>query len=152
MYYLVINTQYRENYGTREQPYWKFKGGTTYIYENLTEKQAEKIRLSGIHNLSQYIETYSPAWEEYVINYSVTTSPPELEEYEAPVYIKYENKQWLAEEVQNNYEGTIFLDFIRSRVRTWTMLPGGDLTNLKELYEVNDRFITYDELQNLRAK
>lgn len=30
---IAIHTQYCENYGTPEVPYWKFKGGDTYIVE-----------------------------------------------------------------------------------------------------------------------
>lgn len=30
---LIVQTQYRENYGTEAQPYWKFKGGDTIVVE-----------------------------------------------------------------------------------------------------------------------
>ena len=32
---LVIHTQYRENYGTEDQPYWKNKGGQEYKVTNV---------------------------------------------------------------------------------------------------------------------
>lgn len=32
---LVIISQYRENYGEPDRPYWKYKGGDTYIVENI---------------------------------------------------------------------------------------------------------------------
>jgi len=28
----VITTQYRENYSDSDVPYWKMKGGTTYVF------------------------------------------------------------------------------------------------------------------------
>lgn len=34
---LAIFTQYAENYGTTAQPYWKFKGGSTYKVLNVPE-------------------------------------------------------------------------------------------------------------------
>ncbi len=44
---LVICTQYRENYGTEDRPYWKMKGGNVYVVENLTMSQAQKAIASG---------------------------------------------------------------------------------------------------------
>ena len=60
---LVIQTQYRENYaahnedyvhGTSE-PYWKFKGGSTYFVTDLTSEQINKIAQKGIPTLTKLI-------------------------------------------------------------------------------------------------
>lgn len=32
---LLITTQYCENYGSAEEPYWKFKGGSEYVVKGL---------------------------------------------------------------------------------------------------------------------
>ena len=32
---IVLRTQYRENYGTPETPYWKNKGGSEYKITNV---------------------------------------------------------------------------------------------------------------------
>jgi hypothetical protein len=39
---VVINTQYKENYGSEAEPYWKFKGGTTYIVAASDRAEAEQ--------------------------------------------------------------------------------------------------------------
>ena len=40
---VVINTQYKENYGTVSEPYWKFKGGSTYIIAASDRAEADQI-------------------------------------------------------------------------------------------------------------
>ena len=48
---LVINTQHRENYAAHNedfvpgvsQDYWKFKGGSTFVVNNITPPQARNI-------------------------------------------------------------------------------------------------------------
>ena len=60
---LVIQTQYRENYAAHnedykhgiDEPYWKFKGGSTYFVTNLTSKQINKIAQKGIPALTKSV-------------------------------------------------------------------------------------------------
>ena len=42
---LVIDTQYLENYGSSENPYMKFKGGSTYVEDYCVKSQTGKIIL-----------------------------------------------------------------------------------------------------------
>ena len=58
---LVIQTQYKENYGAHDwdgkgecPQYWKFKGGSTYFVTNLTSEQPIKIANGGIHIIQTY--------------------------------------------------------------------------------------------------
>ena len=62
---LIIDTQHRENYGCPRLgwiqageclEYWKNKGGSTYVVENLSSAQVSKIRKEGIPTLSKLIE------------------------------------------------------------------------------------------------
>jgi hypothetical protein len=64
----VIHTQYRENYGSVEDPHWKFKGGSTYVVENLTQLQVEDAVKSGCPNLSKLLTSKNPFSEEYIIS------------------------------------------------------------------------------------
>ena len=64
---LVIQTQYKENYGAHDwdgkgecPQYWKFKGGSTYFVTNLTSEQITKIANGGIPTLSKLIQSISP--------------------------------------------------------------------------------------------
>jgi hypothetical protein len=65
---IVIQTQYRENYGTSTEPYWKFKGGSEYKVTNapdLSEEEVTKLVLS-IRTKIEYNETMS---EEYITDW-----------------------------------------------------------------------------------
>lgn len=65
---LVIRTQYRENYGTPEEPYWKFKGGQEYKVTNVPLNQ------EGYDAMIKYIDgiEYSNSMsEQYIIDWSI---------------------------------------------------------------------------------
>jgi hypothetical protein len=60
---LVIQTQFKENYGAHdwdgkgECPQdWKFKGGETYVFNNLSPNDVTRIQESGIPTLTRLIE------------------------------------------------------------------------------------------------
>jgi hypothetical protein len=60
---IVLRTQYRENYGTPEAPYWKNKGGSEYKITNvptsLSEQEmlevVDKIMLQSFHHLFPFL-------------------------------------------------------------------------------------------------
>jgi hypothetical protein len=65
---IVIQTQYRENYGTSTEPYWKSKGGSEYKVLNtpdLSDEQLTEFILS-IRPKIEYNETFS---EEYITDW-----------------------------------------------------------------------------------
>jgi len=65
---IVIQTQYRENYGTSTEPYWKSKGGSEYKVLNtpdLSDAEVTELVMS-IRPRIEYNETFS---EEYVIDW-----------------------------------------------------------------------------------
>jgi hypothetical protein len=65
---IVIQTQYRENYGTSTEPYWKSKGGSEYKVTNapdLSDAEVTELVMS-IRPRIEYNETFS---EEYVIDW-----------------------------------------------------------------------------------
>jgi len=71
---LIITTQYKENYGFHDwdgegkcPQYWKYKGGTTYVYPSVDVEKADKL----VAFLKPYIEYINDAEEQYVIDYSV---------------------------------------------------------------------------------
>ena len=75
---LVIQTQYKENYGAHDwdgkgecPQYWKFKGGSTYFVTNLTSEQITKIANGGIPTLSKLIEYKSDYCEEYILDWEI---------------------------------------------------------------------------------
>jgi hypothetical protein len=80
---IVISTQFKENYGahdwdgTGECPqYWKFKGGSEYIIDNVEEhitlnemfgKKCEMV----VDSISWKIEHSSDYAEEYILDWSI---------------------------------------------------------------------------------
>jgi hypothetical protein len=59
---LVIRTQYRENYGTEDQPYWKNKGGQEYKVKGVPSNE----NITNINNI-EYSNSMS---QQFVINWS----------------------------------------------------------------------------------
>ena len=71
---LLIETQYRENYGTAEEPDWKFKGGEDYIFEvdgfDFEDEMAEKKARMLVDAIADKIEYSGAMSEEYIVNVS----------------------------------------------------------------------------------
>ena len=101
---LIIDTQHRENYaahdwdGTGEcLEYWKNKGGSTYVVENLSSAQVSKIRKNGIPTLSKLIERSDEFFQEFILRFFfVDDVVAPRDDYEAPWILKYENSNWIA--------------------------------------------------------
>lgn len=73
---IVIDTQYMENYGTVAEPYWKFKGGSSYMIENVEmfvkqneffEKKCEMV----IDQIRSKIEYDGKMSREYILDWSI---------------------------------------------------------------------------------
>ena len=65
---IVIDTQYKENYGSEEQPYWKFKGGSSYKVTGVPvgvdlDEVVEMVRSD--------IEYRGPYTEQYILGYGL---------------------------------------------------------------------------------
>ena len=74
---LIIDTQHRENYGAHDWDgtgecleYWKNKGGSTYVVENLSSAQVSKIRKEGIPTLSKLIERSDEFFQEFILDFT----------------------------------------------------------------------------------
>jgi len=65
---IVIQTQYRENYGTADEPYWKSKGGSEYKVLNTPDLSEEEVTsfVMSIRPRIEYNETFS---EEYITDW-----------------------------------------------------------------------------------
>jgi uncharacterized radical SAM superfamily Fe-S cluster-containing enzyme len=65
---LVIRTQYRENYGTTEQPYWKNKGGQEYkvFNVNLNKNFGSEV----VAKVESLIIKNNDFQEEYIVDWS----------------------------------------------------------------------------------
>lgn len=69
-----ITTQYKENYGTADEPYWKFKGSDDYLIEvpgfNYQSDMAFKKAMMLIDEMRTKIEYASEYAEEYIVDWS----------------------------------------------------------------------------------
>ena len=65
---LMIITQYRENYGSPDEPYWKFKGGSEYFVPNVDECDMVDVIVDRVR---PQIEISNPMCQEYILGYSI---------------------------------------------------------------------------------
>ncbi len=66
---ILITTQYRENYGTAEEPYWKFKGGEDYFILGVDPvKTAPGVLVEQVRGQIEYSGDMS---EEYILDWEL---------------------------------------------------------------------------------
>ena len=66
---ILITTQYRENYGTAEEPYWKFKGGDEYFILDVDPlKTAPGLLVEQVRDRIEYSGEYT---EEYILDWQL---------------------------------------------------------------------------------
>lgn len=164
---LVIDTQHCENYGAHtwdgegECPqYWKFKGGYTYVVDNITEAQQMRIERDGIPTLKTLIESDSDSFREYVISYRIVQDDaPEGEEWETPFRLSYVDGQWIARRAISNVGeyGGMFRREITTKFESYVMAPKGQRSNYVAEYElINGKLVkgeaelraAFEELEN----
>lgn len=135
---LVIHTQHRENYGAHDwdgegacPQYWKFKGGNTYVVENITDEQAIKIGTDGISNLTRLIESSSDSFQEYITMFlTVDDHATPWEEWDEPVQLVYSEGKWHAVELSEGRYSGLRKECLAQR-KTWTLAEGGEQEGFK---------------------
>jgi len=66
---ILITTQYRENYGTESDPYWKFKGGDEYYILGVDPlKTAPGVLVEKVRDRIEYA---GPMNEEYILDWEL---------------------------------------------------------------------------------
>lgn len=83
-----IHTQYRENYGTEAEPYWKFKGGSTHVVDLFAAALTDGIGAEAqavVDAARSLIEYANPLAEECIIDWELVDagSPTEDERLDA---------------------------------------------------------------------
>jgi hypothetical protein len=136
---LAIYTQYTENYGEADAPYWKNKGGSTYIVENLTQSQVDKVQEHGLPTLTALIEYKNKFSTEYIIGHSVVEdSESACEEWESPIKLAWVNNRWTATRVTENDEFGFLRQEIARKIETWDMMMNGENENRNCTYVLRD--------------
>ena len=136
---LVIYTQYTENYGDADAPYWKNKGGSTYVVENLTQPQVTKIKEHGLPTLTALIEYTNKFSTEYIIGHHVVPDSASIcEEWESPIKLVWTNNRWSATRVTENDEFSFLRKEIDRKIETWDMMMNGERENYDCTYVMCD--------------
>ena len=149
---LVIYTQFTENYGDTEKPYWKMKGGDTYVVENLTQAQIAKIQEHGVPTLKALIETAHPYSTEYIIGVNVVPDSASIcEAWESPTKLSWVNGRWTAMKViENDSEYGYMRNEIQRQISSWDMMMGGERENFNSVYVLRDgRIVKESDLAEL---
>lgn len=136
---IVITTQFRENYGDSDKPYWKFKGGDTYVVPNLSVEQTLKVKDNGIPTLKALIETRNEGFEEYVVDWSILDDDAVVcEPWETPFNLFWESGRWVARRTVENGEYGYMRNEVASKTEGYDMLMGGDRENYVATYTMRN--------------
>ena len=155
---LVINTQYRENYAAHNEDFvpgvsadhWKFKGGSTYVVENIMPAQAMKIGVHGIPNLEKLLTYSNSGSEEYILDYNIVEDDAVVcEEWETPIVLKYADgkwKRWRATKLTVNGDMGFMKSEIASKKESWLVTSEGTgREDYRALYTMQDGAIGIGE-------
>jgi hypothetical protein len=136
---IVITTQIRENYGDATNPYWKFKGGDTYVVPNLSVAQTLQVKERGIPTLKALIETRNEGFEEYVVDWSILDDDATVcEPWETPFNLYWEQGRWVARRTVENGEYGYMRSDVASKTEGYDMLMGGDRENYVATYTMRN--------------
>lgn len=158
---LVINTQYCENYAAHndnykhgvDTPYWKNKGGSTYVVYGITPEQALKISHNGIPTLSDLIEFSNEYAEESIISYNFEAEDYQVvADWEHEIVLSYDKSVgvWRANVEREPYCPQKEFDMISE---SWIMDEGNTRVegSYKMLYRTMDgHWVTEDTITNMR--
>lgn len=133
---LVINTQIRENYaahnGFTGEYYWKYKGGNTYVVNNLTSDHVNKIVDGGIPTLTKLITEMNDYFEEYVLGWEIVgDDETPWEAWETPVEFYWGGDRWLAAREVLNDEYSYMPGHIAAKREEWIPPEGGERGHYK---------------------
>lgn len=150
---IVIATQVRENYGSADQPYWKFKGGEIFVVPDLTVEQTLKVKEQGIPTLKALIETRSDMFEEYVVDYSILDNDAVVSDpWETPFELRWIGGRWVATRTVENGEYGYMRQEVERKTEEYDMLMGGERGNYRAVYTMrNGDVVTSQDMQQYLA-
>lgn len=151
---VVIQTQVRENYGSADEPYWKFKGGNTFVVPNLTAAQAARVQEDGIPTLRALIECANPMFEEYVVGFNVVdNSTVVCEPWETPFELHWKGGRWIANRTVENGEYGYMRREVERKTEEYDMLMGGERENYRVVYTMrNGDMVTGEQVSEYLAE
>lgn len=138
---LVINTQYRENYGSHDwdgkgecPQYWKFKGGSTYVVPNILGESPDILK-----RVRPLIEYGNYGSEEYILDYSIVENNAKVcEDWETVTQLFITEDKVTALKVIDNREDGWMRDEILEKTESWTMMPESERKDYSATYLMRD--------------
>jgi hypothetical protein len=157
---LIIDTQYRENYGAHDwdgqgkcPQYWKNKFGDIYVIEGLELKNFSKFEANELEELKKLIEYSSEYSSNFIISYVLKENNEQSwEDYECPIFLKKEDGKWIGNRVIVN-DGYSFRTEIKEKRENYVLKEGGITENYKVNYLLNDdTVVSSDEIEKVIKK
>ena len=146
---LVITTQYMENYGCMDNPYMKFKGGSTYVMKNCGDLDSNE-QATVVAKIRPYITTNlidsNGGCEEYIISDAIVDySEKVCDEWETPIeFSMSKGDVYFIKVLDNQSEAGYLRKSILTRTETWV----NDRQQYKVEYLVEDgRYCNEEELR-----
>lgn len=143
---LVINTQYMENYGDRDNPYMKFKGGTTYVMPNcgdLNENEVATIIARVRPFITTTLEESNGGSEEYIIDFDVVKKSdihvPTWETITEFCFDRFTGDVNFMKVTDNREDGWMKKEILE-RTETWT----GDMSTDSKRKDYYDEYLMED--------
>lgn len=139
--HVVIFTQYRENYGEPNKPYWKNKGGSTYV---LTDVAVEEVAAPGklpkiMSDLFALIEYSNDMSSETMVDWELRDGEfqADPDSWDTPIFIRREGDEFFASQTTHNNDWQ-FRDEIATKHETWNMIWESDRRNYQVEYTLRD--------------
>lgn len=145
---LVITTQYMENYGSMDNPYMKFKGGSTYIMKNCGDLDSNE-QATVVAKIRPYITTNfidsNGGCEEYIVSDAIVDYNEKVcDEWETPIeFSMSKGDVYFIKVLDNQSEAGYLRKSILTRTETWVndrqqykveyLLEDGSYCNEEEL-------------------
>jgi len=148
---LVIITQYLENYNTtgEGEPYWKAKGGSTYIVEDVERRDA-KIRIAP--TIIEFVTSKKEMFQEYILSVAVVEDDTKVcEEWETLTKFKEVDSVWLGKA----FTPIDWVDGIVGKQECWIAEPNNERRNdsWSEVYKLDTgEWVSNEEATRYRDK
>lgn len=150
---IVIHTQHTENYAAHNEgyvhgvdsPYWKFKGGDTYIVHGVSIE--DNMSKDWWKSLEDAIESRNEMFEEYILGMAVIdeidfNEEDHVEEWESPINLSLSQGRWLATRYTKADQWSYG---VVGKLEQWVQ-KDGDREDYVLMYELeNSTFVTYKE-------
>ena len=154
---LVIQTQYRENYAAHNEhyvhgvsePYWKFKGGDTFVVSCSIADAMDPAFLEAAKNAVSYSNECA---EEYVLDYNFIddaefSMADHIESWETPTLLWFDGEHFCATKKSDNTDMGYMRKEILTKFESWIITEDDSRAFYKSTFTMEDGAeIQYSEL------